>query len=288
MAQHTKTSCLILRCLLCIFSIWATFETHAGSAFNIITLQHRLAEELLPVIRPLVGNDGTASAMQNNLIIRTSPEKMQQIEQMISVLDTARQMLKVTVSRGELRHEQKSGIEVSGRTYHNETVNASGSQQHRMKEGLAVDITEQKTTKNLHNTQFIRVLDGEQAFIRVGQSIPYSQQWRTYTQRYASTQQITAFVSIDTGFSVRPTIIGNEVALEITPRFAALGPSALGQSQDINFASLATTIRIPPGGWVSLTGTMQQKDDVSRAILNFQNIQEVSDIQLLVKVDKEN
>ena len=49
---------------------------HAGYPLEIIEMKARSVEEMIPIIRPLVEPDGTVTGMQNQLIIRTSPERL--------------------------------------------------------------------------------------------------------------------------------------------------------------------------------------------------------------------
>lgn len=267
-------------CLIFIISLCLTWHASAATEFKIFTLQHRFAEDILPMIRPLVGNEGTASAMQNNLIIRTTPANMAEIEQIISTLDTARQNLKITVNRNKNISTSGNSTEVSGRKRIGNATIETSSNRRIIRDGVALDIESQQSNRSIGNTQFIQVIDGEKAFISVGQSVPYTQEWVTLTQRYASVQRTTQFVTIDTGFAVRPRTIGNQVELEITPRF-----SQLNQRGIIDFETLSTTIRTNRGEWIDLANIMQQKDDVSRAILGWHTNYQTSNSQLLIKVE---
>ncbi|HLD10022.1 MAG TPA: hypothetical protein VJB68_08260, partial [Methylophilaceae bacterium] len=62
------TGFLLLAVSLAANIAWAETE------FKIITLQHRFAQDLLPTIQPMVGEGGSASAMDNHLMIRAAPE----------------------------------------------------------------------------------------------------------------------------------------------------------------------------------------------------------------------
>jgi len=278
--MKNKTSALIHGCLIFITSLCFVWHASAATEFKIFTLQHRFTEDILPMIQPLVGNDGTASAMQNNLIIRTSPTNMAEIEQIISTLDTARQNLKITVNRNKNISSRGNGTEVSGRQRIGNATIETGSSRRIIRNGVALDIESQQSDSNIGNTQFIQVIDGENAFISVGQSIPYTQDWVSLTHRYANVQRTTEFITIDTGFAVSPRTIGNQVEIEVTPRF-----SQLNQRGFIDFETLTTTIRTSRGEWVDLANIMQQKDDVSRAIFSWQSNYQASNSQLLIKVE---
>jgi hypothetical protein len=124
------------------------------------------------------------------------------------------------------------------------------------------------------------VLDGERAFIRVGQLVLFTQEWVTITRRYIQVDRFTDWREVTTGFAVRPRTIGNEVELEITPRIARMNNQGF-----IDFEELTTIIRAPLGSWVDIGGTMQQNDEVSRKILSSQNSSSQQKTNLSVKVD---
>lgn len=276
--KHFSARLQLLYLILTI-GIGLAEPVHAASAFKIITLQHRLAEDILPAVIPLVGKDGTASALQNNLIIRTSPENMADIEQLISTLDTARQNLKITIMRNTNSSSTRAGVEVSGRLHSDDVTITSGSRR-IIRNGVAMNMENRQNKSNSGSTQFIQVADGERAFISIGQSIPYTQSWVNLTQRYSGIQYSTEFINIDTGFAVRPKTLGNQIALEITPRF-----SQLNQRGVVDFEMLSTSITASRGEWIDIAQIMQQNDDVSRAILSWQGTSASESRQILIKVE---
>ncbi|MBA3696986.1 MAG: nodulation protein NolW [Methylotenera sp.] len=252
----------------------------AAGEFKIITLQHRFAEDLLPTIQPMVGTEGTATGIQNQLIIRTTPERMAEIERLVATLDVERQNLRITVSHQNTLQSQNRDISVQGKKrFGNVEIGTSRSPQNT-KEGVQIGIDDSQTTSNNSSNQFINTADGERAFIRVGQAVPFTQEWVTLTHRYTSVQRTTDFVDVSTGFAVRPRSIGNQVELEITPRIAKLN-----QAGFIDFEELSTVVRVNKGEWVDIGGIMQQKDDVSRAILSRQSSSQSQYNQLSIRVD---
>lgn len=271
----TPSFLLTLCCLLC------STQLIAATAFKIITLQHHFAEDILPAIQPLVGSEGVVTGMQNQLIIRASPEKMAEIEQIVATLDVARQNLKITVSRQNNLQTGREGLTVSGRKrIGNVDIGTS-----KYANDVQIDIESNQNNVHSNSNQFINVVDGERAFIRVGQSVPFTQEWLTMTRQYISApsirvQRTTEFVDIATGFAVRPRSIGNQIELEVTPRIAQLN-----QSGFIDFEELSTVVYVNRGEWLDLSGLMQQKDDVSRAILNKQSSRQLQGNQLSIRVE---
>lgn len=262
--------------LLSLFCSYASAQTE----FKIITLQHRFAQDLLPVVQPMVGEGGTASAINNQLLVRATPERMVAIEQAVAALDVSRKNVRITISHDDMQQARLDRLGISGRVRSGDVRMGVGEVQPGMRDGAQLDVDRGQTSMSQRGSEFVTVLDGERAFIRVGQSVPYTQQWALFTQRYLSIQQTTEFRDITTGFAVRPRYIGDQLELEIAPRIARFNNSGF-----IDFEELATTVRVTPGQWFDLGGTMKSKDEVSRAILSNQQGVEARTTSLMIKVD---
>ncbi|MGB4812831.1 MAG: secretin N-terminal domain-containing protein [Methylophilaceae bacterium] len=270
----------ILSRLFLVINLLFCFSAFAATNFKIITLKHHLAEEILPMIQPLAGEDGVITGMQNQIIVRASPEHMAEIEQTIASLDVALQNLKITVSHQNNHASSRNGVQVSGSQRIGDIEVRTNRYPKNAPDGAQIDIENNQSNIQNYGTQFINVLDGRAAFIRVGQSVPFTQEWVTYMHRYTNVQQTTQYVDITTGFSVRPHIMGDQIELEISPRIAK--PNQQGM---IDFEELGTIVRINKGEWFDLGGTMQQKDVVSRAILSQQNSNQTQSNALFIRVD---
>ncbi|MDO9392840.1 MAG: secretin N-terminal domain-containing protein [Methylotenera sp.] len=274
----------LYRLLLSLYFLFTTIllPLHAIAAtdFKIIDLQHRFAEDIIPIIQPLAGSEGAVTGMQNHLIIRATPERMIEIEQVISTLDVARQNLKITVSHQNNLQTEREGVAVSGRKQIGNVDIGTNRYQKNVRDGVQLDIENSQHNTRSSSNQYINVIDGESAFIRVGQSVPFTQEWVTLTRRYIRLQKTTEFIDISTGFSVRPRSIGDEIELQITPRIAQLN-----QRGYIDFEELNTTVRVKHGEWLNLGNIMQDKDEVSRAILSQQNSIQSRNNNLSIRVE---
>jgi len=252
----------------------------AATEFKIIDLQHHFAEDILPIIQPLVGNDGTVIGMQNHLIIRASQEKIIEIEKIISTFDVERQNLKITISYQNNLQTNNNNVFVSGRKRLGNVTIGANKYPRDSAEDIQLDIENNQSSTRNDSNQFINVLDGERAFILIGHSVPYTQEWVTLTRRYASIKQTTEFVNINTGFSIKPHNINDQIELEVTPRI-----SQLNQNKYIDFEELSTIIRVNRGEWLDLSGAMQQKDEVSRTILSSRSGNQSQSSTLSIRVE---
>jgi type II secretory pathway component GspD/PulD (secretin) len=261
-----------------VFTIPFTSIVFAETEFKIITLQHRFASDLLPIIEPMAGEDGTATGMNNQLILRASPERMREIEATVEKLDATSVNRKITVNTNNNIQTQRDRIEASGKVKAGKVT--VGNDPRAKPNSGNVDIENNSSNIQQNSSQFLNVLDGERAFIRVGQIVPFTHEWATITRRYIQIDHTTDWREITTGFAVRPRTVGNTVELEITPRIAKLNNQGF-----IDFEELTTTIRTNLGSWVDIGGTMQQNDEVSRKILGMQNTANQQKSSLSIKVE---
>jgi type II secretory pathway component GspD/PulD (secretin) len=245
----------LLALLIFCASAWAENQ------FKIITLQHKFGEDLLPVLQPLVGANGAISASGNNLFVDVDAARMPVIEQAVARLDVQSRMFGIRVDRSGEQHNASTGADVSGRIGNRVRIERSGTP--RSSSGVDVRIDSRTTTTRNRSSEYLNVMDGAPAFIAVGQSVPFTEIWTSYMRRYAQVRQAVQYRDIVTGFSVVPREIGNEVELQITPRIASPAGGDV-----IEFETLTTTVRAVPGTWLNLGGTMQERDEVSRAILS--------------------
>ncbi len=278
--MNKKAYARLLSVVMGVTCLCLSLATIAASEFKIITLQYRFAEDILPAIQPLLTPDGTASAMQNHLIIRTNANNMTEIEQVIATLDVERKNITITVRRDSAKAATDSNTNIDIHKRIGDVEITSGTQTKTNRYGTQIQIENRQSNIQNHSDQSITTTEGEQAFIRAGQSIPFTQEWIVLSTRYFSRQQTTAFVDVDTGFAVRPRSIGNQIELEITPRV-----SQLNNSGHLDFETLTTTVRLSRGVWLDLGSLMQSKDEVSRKILSRSNNVQSENNRISVRVD---
>lgn len=234
----------------------------AENQFKIIALQHRFGQDLVPVLAPLAGPDGTISASGNHLFVNVAPERMEVIEQAVARLDVESRMYRIRVDRSGDTRSSSGGVDVAGRVGNEIRIERSGPQ--RRRGGVTVEVDRSETATTVRSSESLAVMDGAQAFIAVGRSIPFTEYWAALARRHAHVVETIRYRDIVTGFSVLPRQIGTEVELEITPRISVLNGDGV-----IEFQELATRIRAMPGTWVDLGDIMQSRDEVSRAILAY-------------------
>jgi len=247
----------------------------ADYPLKIIPLKHRSAEELIPVIRPMLGPGENVGGMQYQLFVRASAKGLRDIELLLAELDRTRKNLKITLQQDVARSggATSQGISGEGRAGDVRVIvpsrGESGGRGGLVIGGAEEDSLRYKITRSTgssqdNNSQFINVLEGSLAFIRVGQSLPYVQRFLAFAGNRVVYGQDTQFLNVTTGFEVLPRLNGDRVELEIAPRLSFIGNRGV---QDVHFQELRTTISAKLGEWVDLGGINTSRDEVSRAIL---------------------
>lgn len=261
----------ILFALLLSISLSAFAQTE----LRVFTLQHHFAKDLYSVITPLVGEEGTVTGMNNQLIVRATPAQLLEIESVIAAMDVPRANRKITVASNRNQQSTYNNTELSGNVnIGNVTI---GNRQRG--QGASIDVTRQQNQSSQNSQQFIQVVDGQRAFIQVGTLVPFTQDWLLITKRYTQLTRTTDWIEVSTGFAVSPRTIGNQVEVEVTPRI-----TNLRSQQSIDFETLTTVVRVNLGEWINIGQTMQQRDDVSRKILGSQsgNFEDKSNLSIRV------
>jgi hypothetical protein len=263
----------ILFALLLLLSATAFAQTE----LRIFTLQHHFAQDLYSVVTPLVGEGGTVTGMNNQLIVRATPAQLIEIEAVIAEFDRPRVNRKITVQSNRNNQSTFNNTEASGNvSIGNVRIGNGNTRDNRAR----IDVTRQSNQSTQNSQQFIQVVDGERAFIEVGKLVPFTQDWIVITQRHAQIVRTTDWLQITTGFAVRPRTLGNAVEIEITPRIRNFN-----SQQSIDFEELTTVVRANLGEWVNIGQTMQQRDDVSRKILSTQSSTQFDQSNLTIRVD---
>lgn len=238
---------------------------------RVIPLKHRPAAEVMPLIRPLLGPDDVLSGTDFRLIIRTSDKNLKEVERVLAQVDVARQRLRITV-------EQVSG---NDRTTTSRSVTGSAGVGDKariilpdrpaeqgglvvQKDGLRYTANQRTTSAGNASTQTVLTLDGQRAFIRVGQSAPHVRKILALSRRQWVLLQDVELQDVMTGFEVLPQVHGDRVLLVITPRLSSLRDPATGLA---DFHELSATVETKLGEWLDLGEILGSRGEVERAIL---------------------
>lgn len=269
---------IVLCCALIFFPAVAWAELEA------ITLQHRNAEDVLPMIRPLLDKDGVASGMNSQLILRTSPRNLAEIKKLLEGIDIVPRRLKVTVMQDVDRETAQRLIEISGEASLGQDVrvrvpDVADGRGMRIEAGRDADrvrarVLSTRALESDRKTQQIQVLEGNRAWVNAGKSVPVTQRQMVKSPWSTQVTESTQYRDVVSGFYVLPRISGNQVTLEISVQNDALAPDG-GNQPATRVQQLATTVSGRLGEWLVLGDISQQAADDGSTI----STRNVSDMQ---------
>jgi len=173
----------------------------AAQGLEIIPLQHRTVEQVLPVLRPLLEPGGTLTGQSNQLIVRASPRNLAEIRRALEAIDRPLRRLQISVRQDDALDASREALGISGQVG-NRGANV---------ELRALDARDQRRDSL---EQRIQVLEGGRAFISIGQARPVVQ--RQFIQTPAGVVAQETFVVQDAaaGFEVVPRLAGDTVFLD--------------------------------------------------------------------------
>lgn len=285
----------ILRRLLsgawCLFLLLPHTPAHAQSTvLEVVTLNYRTAEQVIPVLAPLIPKPGTISGLQQQLIIRTTPANLADLKKVLTTLDAMPRRLLITVRQDAALDSDRIRAEISGNASSDGTQSRAVVQAGRGDDIVRGRVDSTRSLDSDRNTQTLQVLEGNSAFIRTGLSVPLPQRQvlRTIVNGQIVERVIDSveYRDVMTGFYALPRLAGDRVTLEISPQRDTLST----QNQNlphgsVNVQRVATTVSGRLGEWMEIGRLAQGVSDEQTVVLGSTRGASTDNHRILIKVD---
>jgi hypothetical protein len=196
-------------------------------SLEVITLHHRPASELLPVLRPFLAKDGVLKTTGDKLIVRTTSANLAELHKLIARLDRPLRRLLIEVRQLSGDRARASGLD---------------------SKGIKVWRTDRRDDAS--RLQQVQVMEGGRAFIDVGRQIPLSDFALEQDGDGIRVEDGTSYVGATTGFYASPRLNGDTVTLDISPHQTTVEGNGAPSTLDVQ--SLHTTITGKLGEWIEL------------------------------------
>jgi len=257
MMRNVKCLLTSLAGLLLGGSVLAVF---AQGSLEIIPLRHRTADQVVPVLQPLVEPGGSLTGQGNQLIVRASPRNLADIRIALEAIDRPQRRLVISVRFEDALATGSSGISA---------------------DRAGVRISDSRSTRDARVDQRVQVLEGGRATIASGQSRPLQQRQVIRTPGGVLIQDSTVVQEVATGFDVVPRIAGRNVMLEIAPQRETAGPMGSVQTH-----RASSTVSAPLGEWFELAASEQGADRDQRGILSSRQSSAAGSRRIWLKVEE--
>lgn len=208
----------------------------AEQVIELVPLRSELPQNIIPVIQPLLGSNGSVSSMHNQLILKVDKSQLPEIKRLISQLDRPPQRLLIEVSHEGNLQGQLSGYDVQGRL-----SNRGNSE-------IRANIKHRQTQNQFDASQMVQATEGYPALISYGKIVPYQDYDIEFGRRHFRSQQYTTFQDATSGFYVIPRLNGDRVTLEIEQQRKRYQP----HDGSIAVQGTSTFVHGRLGEWISL------------------------------------
>jgi len=270
----------------------------AEPVVEVIPLHYRTAEEVIPILQPMLARDGAISGFRGQLVIRTTPENLAEMKRILASIDAAPRQLVITVRQDADGTLHRRSADVSGNVGNdNARVIVPPTAGRDTRGGRVViqdgdsrvsgHVLDSTARSSDHNTQTLRVLEGREAFIAVGQSVPLRNRQVTRTvvngQVVEQVVNTTQYRDVATGFYVRPRLAGDRVMLDISPQRESLSRDIRG---GVNVQRAATTVSGRLGEWIEIGGIAETASGEASVLLGRSSSTSADTRRVLVKVDE--
>ncbi|MCG5511824.1 hypothetical protein [Ectothiorhodospira shaposhnikovii] len=237
----------------------------AGAAVptaQVITLEHRPAEEILPLIEPLLGPRDVITGSGFTLIVRSRTQTLAEIQRVIADLDTPPRNLYISVRRGSANQDAAPALPMAPEPPR---------------------IARRTTTDRGVEHQTLRVLEGHAAFIRSGESIPVGSQRLVPVPGGFALETSVEYRDLGRGFLVRPRLLsGDRVHLDIRTVYERESPTGGGR---LDLQASESTLSGPVGEWIPLTHAGTNRREDAARVSGTRRQQDWQDMPLFVRVD---
>lgn len=233
------------RCLIAILAVLAAMPSFAQQqSLEVIELRYRSADEVIPILKPLLAPGGTLSGLQDKLIVRTTPANLAELRRVLDVIDGVPKRLSISVRQDESVTRTGREVEISGRV-------GTGP------DSVQARIQDNRSGLSGRGTQTVQVIEGNAAFIRIGTSVPIRSRQTTTGPGGATTQTDTIeYRNVDTGFYAQPRVSGDQVTVQLAARRDSVSDSGHGALQIQRVESVVSG-RL--GEWIEVAGISQDE-----------------------------
>lgn len=261
---------------------------------QIIPLNQHSAEEVLPVLRPLIPPPGTVSGYRGQLVIKSTQENIEEVRSVLAQIDRRARNLFITVRHGSRKDREFDRMQAFGRSADGNVDVNNGNPPKPGGGGITiidrsgagrvgVHTLGTRSRRDQRDDQRIRVLEGRPAFISVGETVPVAKRLSVSSGGGTVVQDTIDYKSATSGFYVRAQLSGPaNVLLDISTERTRRSPEGGGR---FDVQTAYTTVSGRLGQWIALGGDVEHAARSDRGFLRSTHSQEQANRQIFLRVD---
>jgi len=253
-------------------------STTLQAATEVIPLNFRMAQDMLPIAESVVGDQGKVNAYGNQLIVNAPAAVIAELREVLSQLDNEPKRLLISVDTQNSAASTDSGYRIDGSVVIGDTEVRAGRGEAGGRDQAR--IIRRNTTSQGDGIQQVQTTEGYPALIQVGQSAPLT---TSATDEYGRLYQQTHYRNVTRGFYATATVHGDRVQITISSQQDRMSASRAGV---IDIQETDTRVSGRLGEWISLGGIDESASSNHNGTLRRHSTQGRQDLSLRLKVDR--
>ena len=262
MRLRGKFSFRVIICSCQVLAAVLQCSVSLAGEVDVVRIQYRRAAELVEVVQSLLSPEGTVTVSEriNSMVVVDTPEAIQRVHAYLERFDRPVEQVRIQVRFHTTETDNQRAVAARGRYSSDDLSVATGG---KKRDGVDISVADRERWQRSSSESFVVAMSGSPAFIRAGKEIPY-RRGPAFFRRYAPGDGTIEWKSVESGFEVTPTVVGDNVHLKIVPRLA------YDHRKDavIRFFAAQTELTVPLGQWVEIGGAADQQNEVVKEILS--------------------
>ncbi len=270
---------VVLVACLCAFAIVSLQARAQQMQLEVIELHTRNADEMVRLLKPMLAPGGSISGTGDKLVIRTTPQNLAELRMILDQVDAPPRRLRITVRRDVFAPGTERDLEVSGSIGGDDvrvTVppgeprdapsGAASNADNGNRVRIRVESTQAQDTGS--TVQTVQVIEGEAAFIALGESIPI----RTYSVAVGVTGftagESVEYRDVEAGFFAVARIRGDQVTVQLTSSADAVIDRRTGA---VKIERISSVLSGRSGQWLEVGSVTLSADREETGIISYRS-----------------
>ena len=251
-----------------------------AQTLQVIDLQYRSADEVIPVLQPLLESGSALTGEGDKLFVRASANNLAQLKAALAQIDRAPRQMLVSVRRASREEIERERIAVSG-TVRGTDGAVSVGERARSNSGVTVRANERVATREGTSVASVQVLEGNAAQIATGTSVPIvtpivvgrDARGRPWAAAGVEHRQFSS------GVIVVPRVNGDRVVLDVEQQ------DERPENGAVRAQRLSTQVSGRLGEWIALGSVSESSSSRGHGILERQYSTNSDERTLWIRVD---
>ena len=278
---------LLLLMFWSLVAVLGAMQAHAQQMqVEVIDLYARDANEMVRLLRPMLAPGGSIRGFRNKLVISTTPQNLAELRSILAQVDAPPQQLLITWRQDASSKRTERNLEISGSVggeHGRVTVpgraagagtQAQGSEGNRIE--LGVDANRSDVTGGSRQT--FRVIEGEPAFIAIGESVPIQVQ----SADGHSQGRPVEYHDVVSGFYAVVRLQGERVTIQLASRADTVIDRRTGAAR-IDRISSVVSGRL--GEWLEVGGVTRSSQTEATGTIYHQDAASADQRRTFIKVE---